>query len=71
MTLAKSNKLLSADVKQEWKIAQWTMNRFSSHKQADTVRIPESVSQVCRKVTPVETRKLHVHKTRSRELTGV
>lgn len=44
MSLAKSNKPLSADVKQENKIAQWAINHFSLYKLTDTISICESGS---------------------------
>lgn len=45
MSLAKSNKPPSAEVKQENKIAQQAINHFSLYKLTDTIGTPESGSQ--------------------------
>ena len=44
MSLAKSNKPPSADVKQENKIVQKAINHFIFHKLTDIISIPESGS---------------------------
>lgn len=46
MSLTKSNKLPSLDVKQENKIAQWAVEHFSFYRLSDTTSIPDEAPRV-------------------------